>query len=74
MEISFPPIAEEDWSDCPLVIKAEVAGHHVHRMYVDNGSASKVLYEHCFNRFSPKIRKRMVPATTPLLGFSGEIS
>ena len=43
-------------------------------MYVDNGSASEVLYEHCFNRLSPEVRKRMIPSTTPLLGFSGEIS
>ena len=74
LEISFPPVQGDDWDDHPLVIKAEVGGHRVHRMYVDNGSVSEVLYEHCFNRLSPEIRKRMIPATTPLLGFSGEIS
>ncbi|GJT94132.1 hypothetical protein Tco_1082977 [Tanacetum coccineum] len=42
-------------------------------MYVDGGSSSEILYEHCFNRFRPEVRNQMVPATTPLVGFSGEI-
>ncbi|GKC71375.1 reverse transcriptase domain-containing protein [Tanacetum coccineum] len=42
-------------------------------MYVDRGSSSEILYEHCFNRFRPEVRNLMVPATTPLVGFSGEI-
>ncbi|GJZ56600.1 hypothetical protein Tco_0611793 [Tanacetum coccineum] len=42
-------------------------------MYVDGGSSSEIMYEHCFNRFCPKVRSQMVPATTPLIGFSGEI-
>nr|GEZ91553.1 reverse transcriptase domain-containing protein [Tanacetum cinerariifolium] len=42
-------------------------------MYVDGGSSSEILYEHCFNRFRPKVRNQMIPATTPLVGFSGEI-
>lgn len=74
MEISFPPVQGDDWDDHPLVVKAVVGEHRIHRMYVDNGSASEVLYEHCFNRLNPKVKKRMIPATTPLLGFSGEIS
>jgi hypothetical protein len=74
LEISFPPVAGDDWDDHPLVIKVEVGGHHIHQMYMDNGSASEVLYEHCFNRLSPEVQKKMIPATTPLLGFSGEIS
>ncbi|GJY79464.1 hypothetical protein Tco_0517305 [Tanacetum coccineum] len=42
-------------------------------MYVDGGSSSKILYEHCFNRFRPEVRNQMIPATTPLVRFSGEI-
>ncbi|GKA30336.1 reverse transcriptase domain-containing protein [Tanacetum coccineum] len=34
----------------PLVIKVEIGGHAVHRMYVDGGSSMEVLYEHCFDR------------------------
>ncbi|GJU62401.1 hypothetical protein Tco_1244236 [Tanacetum coccineum] len=42
-------------------------------MYVDGCSALKILYEHCFSRLRPKIKKQLIPATTPLIGFSGEI-
>ncbi|GKG05035.1 hypothetical protein Tco_0315422, partial [Tanacetum coccineum] len=42
-------------------------------MYVDGGSSSEILYEHCFNRFRPKVRNQMIPETTLLVGFSGEI-
>ncbi|GJX62349.1 hypothetical protein Tco_0295249 [Tanacetum coccineum] len=42
-------------------------------MYVDGGSASEILYEHCFSRLRPEIKNQLVPATTPLIGFSGEI-
>nr|GEV45842.1 reverse transcriptase domain-containing protein [Tanacetum cinerariifolium] len=42
-------------------------------MYVDGGSASEVLYEHCFNRLCPEVKRRITPTMTPLLGFSKEI-
>ncbi|GKD01371.1 reverse transcriptase domain-containing protein [Tanacetum coccineum] len=41
-------------------------------MYVDGGSSTEVLYEHCFNRLRQEIKSQMVPATTSLTGFSGE--
>nr|GFA08826.1 reverse transcriptase domain-containing protein [Tanacetum cinerariifolium] len=41
-------------------------------MYIDGGSSMEILYEHCFNRLRPDIKKQMVPATTSLTGFSGE--
>ncbi|GJZ21874.1 reverse transcriptase domain-containing protein [Tanacetum coccineum] len=71
--ISFPPLGEEDGTEGPMIIEAEMGGHCVHRMYVDGGSSSEILYEHCFNRFRPEVRNQMIPATTPLVGFSGEI-
>ncbi|GJW38236.1 hypothetical protein Tco_0064081 [Tanacetum coccineum] len=42
-------------------------------MYVDEGASLEILYEHCFNQLHPAIRNQMVPATTYLVGFSGEI-
>ncbi|GKD04578.1 hypothetical protein Tco_1179552, partial [Tanacetum coccineum] len=42
-------------------------------MYVDGGLALEILYEHCFIRLRPEIKKQLIPATTPLIGFSGEI-
>ncbi|GKE98734.1 hypothetical protein Tco_0022085 [Tanacetum coccineum] len=56
-----------------MIIEAEIGGHCIHRMYVDGESASEILYEHCFNRLRPEIKNQLVPATTPLIGFSGEV-
>ncbi|GJR93868.1 hypothetical protein Tco_0266042 [Tanacetum coccineum] len=72
---NFLPTPCEKWvQETPIVIKAEVEGHLIHRIYVDGGSASEVLYEHCFNRLHSEVKSSMIPATAPLLGFSGKIS
>ncbi|GJW21092.1 reverse transcriptase domain-containing protein [Tanacetum coccineum] len=71
--ISFPLLGEEDGTEAPMIIKAEMRGHCVHYMYVDGGSSVEILYEHCFNRFRPEVRNQMIPATTPLVRFSREI-
>ncbi|GKD36934.1 reverse transcriptase domain-containing protein [Tanacetum coccineum] len=71
--ISFPPLGEEDGTEGPMIIEAEMRVHFVCRMYVDGGSSSEILYEYCFNRFRPEVRSQMIPAATPLVGFSGEI-
>ncbi|GJZ56494.1 reverse transcriptase domain-containing protein [Tanacetum coccineum] len=63
---------EEDGTERPMIIEAEIGGHFVHRIYVDEGASSEVLYEHCYVRLRPKIRSQMIPATTSLIGFSGE--
>nr|GEV29161.1 reverse transcriptase domain-containing protein [Tanacetum cinerariifolium] len=57
----------------PMIIEAEIGGHRVHRMYVDGESTSENMYEHCFGRPRPEIKKQLIPATTPLIGFSGKI-
>ncbi|GJX44715.1 reverse transcriptase domain-containing protein [Tanacetum coccineum] len=71
-EIMFPPLTTSKGTEGPLVIEAEIGGHMIHRMYVDEGSSTEVLYEHCFNLLRPEIKSQMVPATTSLTGFSGE--
>ncbi|GJR02505.1 hypothetical protein Tco_0525489 [Tanacetum coccineum] len=63
---------EEDETEGPMIIEAEIGGHFIHRIYVDRGASSEVLYEHCFVRLRPEIRSQMIPATTSLIGFSGE--
>ncbi|GJY67917.1 hypothetical protein Tco_0470899 [Tanacetum coccineum] len=70
--ISFPPLGDEDGTEGPMIIEAEIGGHLVHRMYVDRGASSEILCEHCFIRPRPEIRSQMVPPTTYLTGFSGE--
>ncbi|GKA73187.1 reverse transcriptase domain-containing protein [Tanacetum coccineum] len=73
LEISFPPLGDEDGAEGPMIIKADIEGHFIHRIYVDGGSASEILYEHFFNRLRPKVKTQMVPATAPLIGLSREI-
>nr|GEV71311.1 reverse transcriptase domain-containing protein [Tanacetum cinerariifolium] len=63
---------EDHGTEGPLVIEVEVGGHTIHRMYIDGSSSMEILYEHCFNRIWPDIKRQMVPATTSLTGFSGE--
>ncbi|GKB94277.1 reverse transcriptase domain-containing protein [Tanacetum coccineum] len=65
-KILFPPLGDEDEAEGPMIIEAEIGGHFIHRIYVDGGSASKILYEHCFNRLPPEVKNQMVPAT-PLI-------
>ncbi|GJX96095.1 reverse transcriptase domain-containing protein [Tanacetum coccineum] len=71
-KITFPPLTTSSGTEGPLVIEAKIGGHTIHRMYVDGGSSTEVLYEHCFNRLRPEIKSQMVPATTSLTSFSGE--
>ncbi|GJW54296.1 hypothetical protein Tco_0098381 [Tanacetum coccineum] len=70
--MSFPPLSEEDGTESPMIIEVEMGGHFVHRVYIDGGASSEVLYEHCFVKLRKEIRDQMVPATTHLVGFSGE--
>ncbi|GKB71373.1 reverse transcriptase domain-containing protein [Tanacetum coccineum] len=71
-EITFPSLTTSSGTEGPLVIEAKIGGHTIHRMYVDGGSSTEVLYKHCFNRLRPEIKNQMVPATTSLTGFNGE--
>nr|GEY97866.1 reverse transcriptase domain-containing protein [Tanacetum cinerariifolium] len=72
-EIFFPPLGEYEGIEGPMIIEAEIGGNCIHRMYVDGGSASEILYEHCFNRLHPVFKNQLVPAITLLIGFSGEV-
>ncbi|GJV39318.1 hypothetical protein Tco_1417758 [Tanacetum coccineum] len=68
----IPPLTTTNGTEGPLIIEAEIGGHMVHRMYVDGGSSTDVLYEHSFNRLRTEIKNQMVPAMTSLTSFSGE--
>ncbi|GKF42424.1 hypothetical protein Tco_0125766 [Tanacetum coccineum] len=43
-------------------------------IYIDKGSSSEVMYEHCFRNLRAKTRKKLKESKTPLVGFSGEVS
>ncbi|GKF44271.1 reverse transcriptase domain-containing protein, partial [Tanacetum coccineum] len=66
-------MGEDEGTKGPMIIEAEIGGHYVHRMYVDGGSASEIMYEHCFSRLRQEIKKQLIPATILLIGFSGEV-
>ncbi|GJT23338.1 reverse transcriptase domain-containing protein [Tanacetum coccineum] len=72
-KILFPPLGEDEGTEGLMIIEAEIGGHCMHRMYVDGGSALEILYEHCFSRLCPEIKNQLIPATTLLIRFSGEI-
>ncbi|GKD46625.1 hypothetical protein Tco_1271270 [Tanacetum coccineum] len=71
-ETLFPPLGEDEGTEGLMIIEAEIEGYCIHRMYVDGGSASKILYEHCFSRPCLEIKNQLMPATTLLLEFSGD--
>ncbi|GKC89764.1 hypothetical protein Tco_1150413 [Tanacetum coccineum] len=72
-DISFPPFRDKDGTEGPMIIEAKLGGHFIHRIYVDGGSTSEILYEHCFNKLRLEVKSQMIPATAPLIGLSGEI-
>nr|GEU77662.1 hypothetical protein [Tanacetum cinerariifolium] len=49
---------EKDETKGPMIFEAKMGVHFVHRMYLDGGSFSKIVYEHCFNRFRPERNHR----------------
>ncbi|GJZ85492.1 reverse transcriptase domain-containing protein, partial [Tanacetum coccineum] len=72
--ISFPVLSYEDISEEPLIVKAEVEGYLVKRVYVDEGSSVEVMFEHCFENLNPKIKGRLKQTQTDLVGFAEEVS
>ncbi|GKA51004.1 hypothetical protein Tco_0744200 [Tanacetum coccineum] len=72
-ETLFPPLGEDEGTKGLMIIEAEIGGHCIHRMYVDGGSASEILYEHCFSQPRPEIKNQLMSTTTFLIEFSGEI-
>ncbi|GJS41868.1 reverse transcriptase domain-containing protein [Tanacetum coccineum] len=70
--ITFPPIPSDEVSDDPLIIEAKVAGYLVRRVFVDQGAAIQVMFEHCFDNLPASVRANLVATQTELVGFSGE--
>nr|GEU55553.1 reverse transcriptase domain-containing protein [Tanacetum cinerariifolium] len=44
------------------------------KVYVDGGSYSKIMYEHCFRNLSYRTRSRLRESHNPLVGFSREVN
>ncbi|PWA74143.1 reverse transcriptase domain-containing protein [Artemisia annua] len=71
-EISFPTLAADNAVVEPLTIEINAGGHDIHRMYVDGGASTDIMYEHCFKKLRPEIQSQLSPVVTPLTGFTGE--
>ncbi|GJU81540.1 hypothetical protein Tco_1283905 [Tanacetum coccineum] len=50
----------------------EVKGYLVRRVFVYQGAAEQVMFEHCFSNLSPTIQARLAWTHTELVGFLGE--
>ncbi|GKB61794.1 hypothetical protein Tco_0917980 [Tanacetum coccineum] len=72
--ISFPAISSEDVSEEPLIVKEELEGYLVRRVYVDERSSVEVMFEHYFKNLNPRIKARLKETHTDLVGFVREIS
>ncbi|GJR45861.1 hypothetical protein Tco_1313964 [Tanacetum coccineum] len=66
---SNDPIQEHCNGDNQLIIKADIKGCMIHRIYVDKGSSTKIMYEHCFQQLSNEEKASIRSLTSPLVGF-----
>ncbi|GKE83305.1 hypothetical protein Tco_1553305, partial [Tanacetum coccineum] len=46
----------------------------IHKVYVDGGSSTEIMYEHCFEQLLAEEKKTIRPPTTPLVGFAEQVS
>ena len=58
-------------NDDPLVIRTVVANKKFHRVLVDNGSSTDIIFASAFDKMGIE-RERLEPVNTHLRGFSGE--
>ncbi|GKC88440.1 hypothetical protein Tco_1149089 [Tanacetum coccineum] len=73
-QISFPSTPGCQLVDSPIILEALIEGFLVRRIYVDGGSSSEVMYEHCFRNLRAETRAKLKESRTPLVGFSSEVS
>ena len=57
--------------DDPLVIRAVMANKTVHRVLIDNGSSTDIIFASAFDKMGIR-REKLEPVNTHLRGFSGE--
>ncbi|GKA91656.1 hypothetical protein Tco_0813581 [Tanacetum coccineum] len=58
----------------PIILEALIEGFQVRRIYVDGGSSSEVMYEHCFRNLGTEIKAKLRESRVPLVGLSGEVN
>ncbi|GJZ30218.1 hypothetical protein Tco_0575265 [Tanacetum coccineum] len=72
-EIAFLAVPRNSLTDALIILEGKVEGFRVRRIYVDGGSSSDFMYEHCFKSFGVDTKSRLRKSNVPLVGFSGEI-
>ncbi|GJY48054.1 hypothetical protein Tco_0438010 [Tanacetum coccineum] len=66
---SNDPILEHCNGDNQLIIKADIGGCMIHRIYMNRGSSTKIMYEHCFQQLSNEEKASIRSLTSLLVGF-----
>ncbi|GKA88821.1 reverse transcriptase domain-containing protein [Tanacetum coccineum] len=64
--IAFSSVARYQLMNCPVVVDAMIEGFKVRRIYVDGGSSTEIMYEHCFRNISYRTRSRLSESQNPL--------
>ncbi|GJS08449.1 reverse transcriptase domain-containing protein [Tanacetum coccineum] len=72
--IAFPSVPQYQLMDFLVVVDTMIKGFRVRKIYVDGGSSSEIMYEHCFRNLSYRTRSRLRGSQNPLVGFSGEVN
>ncbi|GJU07443.1 reverse transcriptase domain-containing protein [Tanacetum coccineum] len=67
------PIPKHCNGEDPLIIKAEIGRSVIHRVYVDGGNPTEIMYEHCFQQLTNEAKTLMRSPTSPLIGFAGQV-
>ncbi|GKF79760.1 reverse transcriptase domain-containing protein, partial [Tanacetum coccineum] len=65
-EISFPSMPGCQLVDSPIILEALIEGFQVYRIYVDRGSSSEVMYEHCFRNLGTETKTKLKEPKKPL--------
>ncbi|GJY20664.1 hypothetical protein Tco_0393230 [Tanacetum coccineum] len=72
-EIAFPAILGSSLTNATIILEGAIEGYHIRRIYVDRGSSSEIMYDHCFKSFGANIKSKLRKANAPLIGFSCKI-
>lgn len=64
--IEFPLVENLNMSSDPIIIKTLIDSYEVSKVYLDRGSASEIMNEHCFRQLPQEIYEKLKPTK---LGF-----
>ncbi|GJX76063.1 hypothetical protein Tco_0322874 [Tanacetum coccineum] len=58
-EISFSSMSGCQLVDSPIILEALIKGFQICKIYVDGGSSSEVMYEHCFQSLKAETKAKL---------------